>query len=115
MMKWLIVFMIGVAVGATGLGFAYIAYDNHLTGQLQKLAEQTKVIEYRAENIDRRTERIEGAYKLKGLNQQDLKNIRATVVQAVHGCRVVAYTRSDKPDLPPAMQIIECPPASPSN
>ena len=115
MVKWLIVFMIGVAVGATGLGVAYIAYDNRLTGQLQELVEQTKVIEYRAEKIDRRTERIEDAYPLKGLNQQDLKNIRETVVQAVHGCRVVAYTRSDKPDLPPDMQIIECRPASPGN
>ena len=109
MIKWLIVFMVGVAVGATGLAFAYIAYDNQLTAQLQTLEKLTKVIEYRAERVDRRTERIEHEQKVKSLNQQDLQKIHETVMQAVHGCSVVAYSRPGRPDLPPAVQTIECP------
>ena len=117
MRKWIIGFVVGLAAAVAGLAFAH----NQLLTKLQQVTELTEQLMNGQEQIYHRLgltlaeARVAKERVHKGLSQPDLRRIHGMVMQAVHGCSVIAYGSPGRSDLPPPRYQIECPLFGPQN
>ena len=117
MRKWIIGFVVGLAAAVAGLAFAH----NQLSAQLQEVTELTEKLMNGQEQIYHRLgltmaeARVAKERVQQGLTPSDLRKIQETVMQAIHGCSLIAYGSPAGPDLPPPRYQIECPVFGPQN
>lgn len=112
MRRWIIGFVVALAAAVAGLAFVH----NQLSAKLQQVTKLTEELMTGQEQMYHRLGlTLAEARVAKDLTPGDLRKIHETVMQAIHGCSLIAYDIPGRPDLPPPRYQIECPVLEPRN